>query len=81
MLVKVTSKRQVTFPKHVLDSMGVGAGDWLEVTKGADGYVLKPKRIDYSKLGTLGDQIKPGTPPFDIRKFRDERCNPAAYRD
>lgn len=81
MLVKVTSKRQVTFPKHVLDWMGVSPGDRLEVTKGADGYILKPRRIDFSKLGGLRDRIKPGTPPFDIRKFRDEGYDPAAYRD
>ena len=27
MFVKITSKRQVTFPKHVLDALGVGPGD------------------------------------------------------
>ncbi len=73
MLVKITSKRQVTFPKRVLDELGVGPGDRLELLEGPDGFTLRPKRIDYSKLGTLTDKIKPGTPPFDIRKFRDER--------
>ncbi len=73
MLVKITSKRQVTFPKRVLDELGVGPGDRLELLEGPDGFTLRPKRIDYSKLGTLRDKIKPGTPPFDIRKFRDER--------
>ena len=73
MLVKITSKRQVTFPKRVLDELGVGPGDRLELLEGPDGFTPRPKRIDYSKLGTLTDKIKPGTPPFDIRKFRDER--------
>ena len=82
MLVKVTSKRQVTFPKRVLDAMGVGPGDQLELSEASDGVFLKakptdetpePKAIDYSLAGTLRDKIKPGTPPFDIRKFRDER--------
>ena len=27
MIVKITSKRQVTLPAHVLDAMGVGPGD------------------------------------------------------
>ena len=36
MIVKITSKRQVTFPAHVLDAMGVGPGDHLEVTEGPD---------------------------------------------
>ena len=73
MLVKITSKRQVTFPKHVLEALGVGPGDHIELQEGPDGYTLKPKRIDLSKLGYLRDKIPPGTPPFDIRKFRDER--------
>ena len=73
MIVKVTSKRQVTFPKHVLEALGVGPGDQLELTESPHGFILKPKRIDLSKLGGLRDKIKPGTPPFDIRKFRDLR--------
>ncbi len=36
MIVKVTAKRQVTFPKHVLDAMGVGPGDRLELLEGPD---------------------------------------------
>ena len=81
MLVKITSKRQVTFPARVLDAMGVGPGDQLELLEGPDGYTLRPRRIDLSKLGYLRDKIPPGTPPFDIRIFRDEGYDPAAYRD
>ena len=81
MIVTITSKRQVTFPKHVLDALGVGPGDRLELQEGPDGFLLKPKRIDLSKLGGLADKIPPGTPPFDIRKFRDEGYAPYAYRD
>ena len=73
MLVKITSKRQVTFPKRVLDELGVGPGDQLELLEGPDGFTLRPRRIDLSKLGYLRDKIPPGTPPFDIRKFRDQR--------
>ena len=73
MIVKITSKRQVTFPKRVLDELGVGPGDRLELLEGPDGYTLKPRRIDYSKLGTLADKIDPNIEPFDIRKFRDDR--------
>ena len=73
MLMKITSKRQVTFPARVLDELGVGPGDRLELVASEEGFILRPKRIDYSKLGTLSDKIPPGTPPFDIRKFRDQR--------
>ncbi len=73
MIVKITSKRQVTFPARVLDAMGVGPGDQLELQESSDGFILRPRRIDYSKLGTLRDKIPSGHPPFDIRKFRDQR--------
>ena len=77
MIVKITSKRQVTFPARVLDALGVGPGDHLEITEGPDGFVLRPRRIDYSRLGTLRDKIPPGHPPFDIRAFRRESYHPA----
>lgn len=81
MLIKITSKREVTFPAKVLDDMGVGPGDELELTKMLGGYILKPKRIDRSKLGGLRRKIKPGTPAFDIQEFRDEGYGMSACRD
>ena len=72
MIVKITSKRQVTFPARVLDALGVKPGDQLELTEGPDGYIIRPRRIDYSRLGTLRDKIPPGHPPFDIQKFREQ---------
>ena len=71
MIVKITSKRQVTFPAHVLEAMGVGPGDRLEITECPDGFLLKPKRIDYSRLAPLRHLIPEDHPPFDIREFRD----------
>ena len=52
--------------------MGVKPGDHWGLTEGPDGFILRPRRIDYSRLGTLRGKIAPGTPPFDIRKFRDQ---------
>lgn len=77
MIVKITSKRQVTFPAHVLEAMGVGPGDRLEIVESPEGYLLKPRRIDHSKLGILKDLIPPDAPPFDIREFRDGTYDPA----
>ena len=77
MLVKITSKRQVTFPARVLDALGVGPGDHLELSEGPDGFILRPRRIDYSLLGTLRDKIAPGHPPFDIEAFRKGTYDPA----
>ena len=82
MILEITSERQVTFPQHVLDSMGVGPGDRLEIHEAPNGFLLRPQQpIDLSKLGYLRDKIPPGTPPFDIRKFRDEGYDPYKYRD
>ena len=80
MLLKITSKGQVTLPAHVLEDMGVGQGDRLQLIPGPDGYLLRPRRIDYSHLGTLREKIPRGHPPFDIRAFR-ERLHDPALRD
>ena len=77
MIVKITSKRQVTFPARVLDALGVGPGDQLEISEGPDGYILRPRRIDLSKLGYLRDKIPSGHPPFEIDRFREEGYDPA----
>ena len=82
MFVKITSKRQVTFPARVLEELGVGPGDQLELEETPDGcFTLRPRRIDLSLLGGLRDKIRPDAKPFDIRKFRDEGYDPSAYRD
>ena len=77
MFVKITSKRQVTFPARVLEALGVGPGDRIELQEGRDGFVLRPRRIDESRLGTLRDKIPPGHPPVEIRDFRAEGYDPA----
>lgn len=77
MIVKITSKRQVTFPARVLDTLGVGPGDHLELQDSPDGFILRPRRIDTSLLGGLRDKIPPDHPPFDINKFREEGYDPA----
>ena len=39
MLIKITAKRQATFPARVLDTLGVKPGDRIELQEGPDGYV------------------------------------------
>ena len=84
MIVKITSEGQVTLPARVLEALGVGPGDRLEITTVGDGFIIRPerpierpRRIDHSKLGILRDLIPPDTPPFDIREFRDGTYDPA----
>ena len=59
MIVKITSKRQVTFPARVLEALGVQPGDQLELREGPDGFTLHPRRVDLSKLAPLRDKIDP----------------------
>ena len=42
--------------------MGVKPGDRLELVEGQAGFILRPSRIDYSRLGTLKDKIIPNPP-------------------
>ena len=77
MIVKITSKRQVTFPARVLDALGVGPGDQLELDESPDGFVLRARRIDRSRLGTLRSRISSKHSPFDLDAFRSEPHDPA----
>ena len=77
MIIKINAKRQVTLPAQVLDTMGIGPGDTLQLMPGPDGYLLRPRRIDYSRLGTLQGKIPEGRPSFDIRAFRERPHDPA----
>ena len=33
MLLRITARRQVTLPAHILDAMGVGRGDRLQLNQ------------------------------------------------
>ncbi len=77
MIVKITAKRQVTFPARVLNALGVGPGDRLELKEGPEGYILRPKRVDYSRLGTLHGKIRRGKGAFDLQAFREQAYAPA----
>lgn len=48
MIVKIGSQGQVTLPKRVLNMLQLGPGDPLEIEKGLDGLVLRPRSNDES---------------------------------
>ena len=72
MLIKITSKHQVTFPASVLDALGVGLGDRLSLEEGPDGFILQPQRIDPTRLAPLKDKLVRGKGTFDLQSFRDQ---------
>ncbi len=80
MLIKITAKRQVTFPARVLEELGVGPGDRLELREESNGYVLRPLRVDESLLGGLRDKLKQGRDSFDLEKVR-EQAGATSLRD
>ena len=77
MVVKITSKRQVTFPARVLKALGVEPGDRLELIEGPDGFVLRPRRIDPSRLAPLRSKLSHAHRQFDLEAFREETYDPA----
>ena len=77
MLVKITSKRQVTFPARVLDALGVGPGDQLELQESPAGFLLRPRRIDPPFIPPLRGKIDPNAEPIDMETFRNQPYDPA----
>ena len=77
MVVKIASERQVTFPVRELEALGVGPGDRLDLSEGSGGFILKPRRVDRSRLGTLHARIPLAHPPFDMATFRKAPYDPA----
>jgi AbrB family looped-hinge helix DNA binding protein len=80
MLVKVTAKRQVTFPAKVLESLGVQPGDRLELLESPEGFILRARRIDPTHLAPLRTKLKKGQGTFDLGFFRNQPHDPA-FRD
>ncbi len=77
MLIKVTSKRQVTFPAAVLDALGATPGCHLELQPCDKGFLLRAHRIDRSKLAPLRQQIKKNHKAFDLEAFRNQGHEPS----
>jgi AbrB family looped-hinge helix DNA binding protein len=71
MLIKITAKRQATFPAKVLEALGVKPGDRLELRETEEGYILRARRIDTSRLAPLRGRLPRGEGTFDIATFRD----------
>jgi AbrB family looped-hinge helix DNA binding protein len=72
MFVKITAKRQVTFPARVLDALGVKPGDRIELAESPDGFLLRPRVIDGSRLAPLRGKLRRGRGTFEAAKFRDQ---------
>lgn len=80
MFVKITAKRQVTFPARVLEALGVKPGDRLELEEGPDGFILRARQVDRTRLAPLRDKLRRGKGTFDLEAFRS-KSHDRALRD
>ncbi len=77
MLIKVTSKRQATFPAAVLEALGAAPGGHLELLPRPDGFLLRARSIDRTKLAPLRYKIGKKLKPFNIETFREQHHDPS----
>lgn len=71
MFVKITAKRQVTFPARVLEALGVKPGDRIELEEGPGGFVLRARQIDRARLAPLRGKLRRGKGRFNLETFRN----------
>jgi len=76
MILKITSKRQVTFPQRVMEKLGVKAGDTLVIEEGKNGFTLKPQRFSTENLAPLRNKITTDLPPPDLKAIRHATLDP-----
>ena len=77
MFVKVTSKRQVTFPKRVMEKLRLREGDTLSISETDDGFLIRPHRFDPDKLAPLRSKIRPDLPSPDMQELRHAALDPS----
>ncbi len=55
--IKLTAKRQATFPRQICDALRVGPGDQLvvepQVLDDETVWILRPKKADWSWVGSV----------------------------
>ncbi len=76
MFVRISSKREVTLPARVLEALGVKPGDQLELQEGPDGFLLRPRRVDATRLAPLRGKLRRGRGTFDIERVREQADGP-----
>ncbi len=72
MIVKVTSKGQITLPSHALEALGVRPGDELELLEDSTGFHLRPKESKSAKGEKLDQKNPPGIPAYQIFDYLDD---------
>lgn len=79
--IRITAKRQATFPAAALKALRVKPGDYLELIQDKKDWRLTPSGIDHAKLAPLRQRIAPNHPAFDLAAWRDTPKDHARLRD
>ena len=74
--MKMTSKRQVTFPKRVVEKLHLKAGDSLAVQETEDGILIRPHRFDIARLAPLSGKISTDLPAPNYEAVRHAALDP-----
>jgi AbrB family looped-hinge helix DNA binding protein len=75
MILKVTSKRQVTFSKRIMDKYNLRAGDSLVLTETEEGIMIKPHRFNKEMWAPLRAKIALNTPALNLEELRHAAQN------
>jgi AbrB family looped-hinge helix DNA binding protein len=70
MLLKITSKRQVTFPRHVMERLRLKEGDTLSISETDEGILIKPHRFNIEKLAPLKKLVAQNLPAPNLDEIR-----------
>jgi len=81
MIVKMTSKRQVTFPRQVVEKFSLKEGDALQISETPEGILIKPHRFDPASLAPLRGMIRPNLAVPDLAAIRHAYTLDPTLRD
>ena len=72
MFLKITAKRQLTLPTRVLEALGVMPGVRIDLEEISEGFVLRARHIDRTRLAPLRGKLRRGKGSFDVEAFGDK---------
>ena len=72
MLVKVTARRQVTFPARVVEALCDKPADHVRMEESANGFLLCPRGVDDGRPAPLSAKLRRGRGTCDLEAFRDQ---------
>jgi AbrB family looped-hinge helix DNA binding protein len=84
-MAKVTSKLQVTIPKHIADEYGIAPGDEVEFVPAGDSIRLSPARQRSQTSLSLEERLRLFDEDTALQREREKHLpvpdKPAAQRD